>query len=114
MPMMLYIVGTVPFLNAWQRSLHFAKHGHEFGAKNEFDYEAMAEAFMGAAMHPNMHECYRSTGTRDRCRIDANTRHFGVAFNVLTVRTYYTVTAAKIIRHRGADGYVQAQCAMTR
>lgn len=38
--MVLYIVGTVPFLSTWQRSLHFAKHGHEFGAQNEFDYEA--------------------------------------------------------------------------
>ena len=111
--MMLYIVGTVPFLNAWQRSLHFAKHGHEFGATNEFDYEAMAEKFMGAIMHPSMHECFRTTGTRDRCRIDGTTRHFGIVFNELTVRTYYIVTAAKITRYRSAVGYVQAQCART-
>lgn len=114
MPIVPYIVGTVPFLSAWQRSLHFAKHGHEFGTKNEFDYEAMAEAFMGAAMHPNTHECYRTTGMRDRCRIDANTRHFGIVFNVLTVRTYYIVTAAKIIRYGSAAGYVLAQCAKTQ
>ena len=73
----------------------------------------MADAFMSAKMHPNMHECLRTTGAFGRCRIDGNTRHFGIAFNVLTVRTYYVVTASKIVRHGDAVGYVKAQCAKT-
>jgi pyocin large subunit-like protein len=67
----LYIVVTVPFHNARQRAIHFVRHGHEFGAANEFDYESMAEAFMASPMHPNMHEGTRTTGTRDRIRLDA-------------------------------------------
>jgi hypothetical protein len=111
--MLVYVVGTVHFLSTWQRSLHFAKHGHEFGALNEFDYEIMAETFMSAIMRPNMRECCRTTGTHDRCRIDGTTRQFGIAYDVLTIRTYYVVTASKIRRYRSAVGYVQAQCAKT-
>lgn len=101
----------MPFPNAVQRATHFLKHGGHFGALNEFDYERMADAFMSALMHPHLHECTRPTGTHDRIRLDAITRHFGVAYNVLTIRTYHIRDAHGIAMRGGAAGFVAFKCA---
>jgi hypothetical protein len=110
-PMVLYIVVTVPFHNAMQRAIHFQRHGNSFGASNEFDYERMAEAFMAAPMHANLHECYRTTGTLDRIRLDALTLHFGVAFNVVMIRTYFIRSASEIAKSGGPAAFVASKCA---
>ena len=110
-PIWSYTVGTVPFPNARQRATHFAKHGSDFGAANEFDYERMADAFMSAPMHPSLHECTRPIGTHDRIRLDATTRHFGVAFNILTIRTYHIRSAHSIALRGGPAGFIAYECA---
>jgi hypothetical protein len=90
------------------------KHGHWFGALNEFDYERMADAFMSMPKHPNLHECHRITGFRDRIRLDAITLYYGVAYNVNIVRTLHIKDAAQIAHHGGAAAYVAFKCAEVR
>ena len=109
--MVSYIVAIVPFHSARQRAIHFQRHGNAFGAANEFDYERMAEAFMAAPIHSDMHECYRTTGTLDRIRLDALTLHFGVAYNVVIIRTYFIRSASEIARSGGPAAFVAAKCA---
>jgi hypothetical protein len=112
--MVLYIVGTVPFLNARLRAIHFIKHGSDFGATNEFDYERMADAFMSAPMHPDLYEGTCSTGTHDRIRLDALTRHYGVAYDVLTIRTYHVRDAHSIALRGGPAKFVAFKCVEVR
>jgi hypothetical protein len=81
---------------------------------NEFDYERMAEEFMAAPMHPNMFECNRISGTRDRVRLDALTRHFGVAYNVSIIRTYFIRSASEIATRGGPAAFIASECAKVR
>lgn len=115
-PLLSYSIGTVPFHSAYQRAIHFVRHGHEFGAANEFDYEQMADAFMAAPIHRDLHEGLRTrrSGDVDRIRCHSVTRHFGVVYNVVTLRTYYIVGISKIRKHGGAAGFVVAECAKVR
>lgn len=108
--MSMYIDPTVPFPSATQRAIHFAKHGHKFGAVDEFDYERMADVFMGLPLHPNIHECYRAFGTFDRIRLDALTRYFGVAYNGMILRTFHTRSVAEIAARGGPQGFVLYKC----
>jgi hypothetical protein len=68
----------MPFANAEERSLHFKKHGHEFGATDEVEYEGMADAFMGGPMSITTRECVRPSGNH-RVRVNIVHKHFGVA-----------------------------------
>jgi len=108
---MLYIVGTVPFPDARKRAIHFTKHGSKLGALNEFDYERMADAFMSAPMHPNLHECFRIIPPLDRIRLDGTTLHFGVAYNVLTLKTYHIRDEHGVTLRGGPAGFVAFKCA---
>jgi hypothetical protein len=103
----------VPFPTAHQRSIHFAKHGRELGAVDEFHYERLADAFMSAPQQANMHEGVRVrlNGLIDRIRLDAINRHFGVAYHVDTLRTYYVLSASKIVTYGSAANFVTVQCA---
>jgi pyocin large subunit-like protein len=49
----------MPFANELERAIHFAKHGHEFGASTEIDHERMADAFLSHPMTMTMRECIR-------------------------------------------------------
>jgi hypothetical protein len=114
MPMVSYSVGTVPFPNARQRASHFIKHGGDFGALNEFDYERMADAFMSEPMHADLHECTQLHGTHDRIRLNATTLHYGVAYNVLTIRTFHIRDTYSIARRGGPAGFIAFKCAEVR
>lgn len=109
--MVLYSVDTVPFENPTQRAKHFRRHGHEFGAADEFHYERLAEAFMSAPATPEIHECINPTGTNDHNRLHAATRHFGVAYGHLTVRTYHIRSAFSIAHRGGPAGFIAHKCA---
>jgi hypothetical protein len=117
MPIILrgvYIDPTVPFPSAKQRSIHFVKHGREFAAPDEYAYERMADAFMSQFLHPNLHECQRATGTFDRIRLDGLTGHYGVAYNILTLRTFHTKDAAQMAHRGGPLNFVLQKCAEVR
>lgn len=101
----------MPFASAHLRAIHFAKHRYAVGAKDEFEYERMADAFMSGPMHPNLFECTNPTGTRDRVRLDAGTRFLGIAYGVLTIRTLHTRSVTQIAAQGGPAGFVAHKCA---
>jgi hypothetical protein len=108
----LYIGSTVPFLNPVLRQIHFQKHGHKFGASDEFHYERMADAFMNAPMQLGMHEgtVKRQNGVVDRLRLQEVTLYYGVIYNVSVVRSFYPRHPREITSHGGAAGFIVAKC----
>src|ERR1017187_7990732 len=93
------IIRIMPFVNSWERKIHFSKHGHEFGVGTEEEYELMADSFMfGGMTHPTQ-ECTRPNLV-DRLRFNGTNRHFGVVcVTPVFIRTFYRVRPAKIARH---------------
>lgn len=82
---------SVPFQNQAERAIHFAKHGHEFGARDELEYERLADQFLFGEMNADTRECIRPNGN-DRLRLDCVLVHFGVACIVpALIRTFYRV-----------------------
>lgn len=101
----------MPFANAEERALHFARHGSALGAATELDYETMAETFMTSPMTITTRECFRQNGI-DRLRINVANRHFAVAVVVSdTIRTYYVVPSHKIFRRGGVAQFFSHECA---
>jgi filamentous hemagglutinin len=100
----------MPFQDTLERDLHFAKHGHEFGASDAIEYERMADAFMFGAMAIEVRECTRPH-SGDRIRFGFITYRFGVVCAVPQfVRTFHVVRLPLIMRHGGTAGYFAWQC----
>jgi hypothetical protein len=106
----VYIDWTVPFYSAVQRTKHFLKHGHEFGAVDEHEYEKLADFFMSMPPNANLYECVNPTGTNDRNRLDGITLHFGVDFS-RGIRTFHIRGAFSIAHRGGPRGFVNHKCA---
>lgn len=104
----------MPFANAEELSIHFVKHGHKFGAATEADYESMADVFMSQAPNPDLHDCIRHVKTNDRIRLEGATRFFGIAYGVLTLRSFYPKDASAIAADGGPAGFVARKCAEKR
>ncbi|SRR5258708_35406735 len=101
----------MPFANNFERALHFQKHGHEFGASTEIDYEQMADAFMFGILAPPAQECTRPNRV-DRLRFNNSNRNFGVAHvRPEFLRTFYRVSSIKIARHGGGAAFFGYECA---
>lgn len=64
---------------------------------------------MSAPVHQNLHDDIRTGG--DRVRLCAVTRHFGVAYGILTIRTYLIKDAYGIALRGGAAGFIAYECA---
>jgi pyocin large subunit-like protein len=78
----------VPFATSYDRTAHFQKHRSCFGARSEFEYEAMADAFLlGPLDRHTTAECYRSGGAV--LRYNAFTEEFGVVGPHGFVLTYF-------------------------
>lgn len=100
----------MPFANPHERAIHFAKHGHEFGASTEIDYERMADTFMSRPMTMTMRECIRPNRTH-RPRVDLAKDHFGVAVVAAsTVVTYYVVPFHRKHRRGGIATFFAYEC----
>jgi hypothetical protein len=100
----------MPFANQLQRDMHFRKHGHEFGAANEIQYEQFADAFMFGDMNDTTNECSRPNG-RDRLRFDESNRHFGAAcLRPIVLKTFYRVSYLKVMRRGGPLGFFTQEC----
>ncbi len=100
----------MPFANADERAMHFERHGHEFGAVDEVQYERMADAFMVGPMTITTRECVRPNRTH-RVRLNYVNKHFGVAVvNGEIVLTYYIVPLHKIIRRGGIAAVFAYEC----
>lgn len=103
----------MPFANADERAMHFQRHGREFGAGTELEYEQMADAFMISPLTLTMRECIRPNRT-DRVRINIANNHFGVGVVASAViRTFYVVPLHKVIRRGGIVALFNYECART-
>lgn len=100
----------MPFANAYERAIHFARHGHEFGASTELDYEHMADMFLNRPTTITTRECLRPNRMR-RLRVDIANDHFGVAVaGSDTVVTYYVVPFHRKHRRGGIAGFFASEC----
>jgi len=103
----------MPFSSAFERAIHFKKHGQEFGATTELQYEKIADTFMVAPLALAMRECFRQNGI-DRVRVNIANRHFGIAVVATTIiKTYYVVPVHQIVLRGGIVGYFNHECART-
>jgi hypothetical protein len=104
----------MPFADATQRAIHFAKHGREFGATDELHYEQMADGFLAGQLSLAMRECFRPNGI-DRLRVNIVNKHFGVAVVACAIiRTYYIVPSHQIVRRTGTIvKFFNYECART-
>ncbi len=66
---------------------HFIKHGMEFQAATDKQYEALADRFMTGPLHQNVKQCKRKGG--DILRYDVVTEEFGILASHGLLRTYY-------------------------
>jgi hypothetical protein len=81
----------MPFANPIERAIHFQKHGHEFGAGSETEYENLADVFMTGPLVLTMRECIRPNGN-DRVRVNIANNHFAVGVvQSDIVKTYFIV-----------------------
>ncbi len=101
----------MPFANARQRNIHFQKHGAEFGAATEADYEAMADLFMSGPMNANTKDCTR-VACDDYVRMDLVKTDFGVTcISTAFLRTFYKPPAMKIWNRGGTKRFLAHECA---
>ncbi len=102
----------MPFCTAWERDIHFAKHGHKFGVTDATQYERMADDFTFGPRGAGTQECLRPGG-RDRVRFADMTRWLAVS-RVLPapecLRTFYRVRQATVARHGGSANYFAYEC----
>jgi pyocin large subunit-like protein len=86
------------FRNDQQRRLHFAKHGADFGAASDLDYERRAVQFLGGPLAPDAAECTRPGG--GLVRYNDITREFGVVLPSGFVGTYFTLKGTVVYCRR--------------
>lgn len=104
---------VMPFCSAWERDTHFAKHGHEFGARDAQEYEVMADAFLLGALPLDAQECLRRSRP-DRIRLHSRNSTFGVSRirpAPECVRTFYRVAGHLVTYYGGPLRYLQYECA---
>lgn len=103
----------MPFANAQERALHFQKHGREFRAADEIQYEQMADAFMGGPMTLTTRQCIRPDQI-DRLRFNIANDHFGAAIvQSTTLKTFYIVPFVRIHRRGGKVQFFAYECGRT-
>lgn len=100
----------MPFANVLERDIHYAKHGHEFGAANPAEYEQLADAFMYGPATPTTHECTRPQGL-DQVRFDFASYHEAVArIAPAFLKTFLIVRNKTVARHGGPAGHFAWDC----
>jgi hypothetical protein len=104
----------VPFANPRQLAIHFAKHGHKFGLTAEWQYEAMADAFMSQPLNADLYECTSTMGVPRRYRLQASNLYFGVAVRVTVLVTFHPRDARGVAAKGGPAGFIAHQCSQVR
>lgn len=108
----------MPNFDPLELKLHFVKHGTEFGAPTDAEYERLAAHFLTAPLRPGVLECTRKCG--DIVRYDTATTEYGVLSATLAIRTYFKprpcsslpAAAPKLDCHGYSDNvqYFKARC----
>jgi len=104
----------VPFGSVYQRDIHFQRHGAEFGAATQAEYEAMADLFTSGPMNADSRDCtrHRLDGDEDYVRMDLRRTDFGVnCANRGFLRTFYRPDPGNIRVRGGCSGFLVYQCA---
>lgn len=104
----------MPFASVWERDIHYARHGHEFGAADPAEYEQLADGFMYGFMSTTTHECTRPRAT-DRVRFDFSNYNEAVAcIAPAFLRTFFIARSKTVARHGGPAGYFAWDCGRVR
>ena len=104
----------MPVANFWERDIHFARHGHEFGVDDPAEYEQLADSFMSGPMAASTRECTRPRRS-DRIRFDFASYHEAVAcVSPFFLRTFFIVRNKTVARHGGPAGYFAWDCGRVR
>ena len=105
-------VYTLPLTNGFnpdERSDHFKKHGKDFNARTEFEYEFKADRFLGAVKKPTMLDCVRQRGG-DTLRFNPSTDEFGIISPKREIKTYFKPSPQ--IHNQGTNlDYFRKRCA---
>lgn len=102
----------MPFCNALERDLHFAKHGLKFGATDAAEYERMADTFAFGALAGDARDCTRPNNG-DRVRFGFVTHLEGIIRRQPSecIRSFYPVKAITIARRGDEAAYFAYECA---
>jgi pyocin large subunit-like protein len=100
--------GKVPFATPADRADHFQRHGSDFGAVNEMEYEAKAESFLKGPKNATTYEQIRACG--DVVRFDSASNEFGVVAANGDIRTYFIPIPGVTHRYQSNLAYFQATC----
>jgi hypothetical protein len=95
--------------------MHFAKHGHKFGAIDASEYEKIADAFMFQGPMDDSRDCVRPNDG-DRVRFGFLTHWEGIARRFPEpecIRSFYPVRPATIARRGGELAYFAFECGRT-
>lgn len=76
------------FASASDRADHFERHGEDFAARSEVDYEQMAVSFLNAARTSDILEGTRRSNS-DTIRFDRISQAFAVMSSDGIVKTFY-------------------------
>lgn len=77
----------MPRFDPAELAIHHAKHGADFMAATDTEYERLAEQFLLTPFRPGLIECKRKRG--DIVRYDEITQEFAVLSAVGVIRTYF-------------------------
>lgn len=88
---------------------HFTRHGKALGARDEREYEEMADRFLGGPGSSTTYDCIRSRNG-DLVRYDSATDEFGVLSKYGVIRTYYKPNPWNRTKYPTNLDYWRAQC----
>ena len=80
---------TRGFRARWLLNQHFDDHTQDFGAANEWAYEALADAFLGGPLGATVIECFRTQFDGARVRYDYVSQEFGILDVNRYILTYF-------------------------
>lgn len=99
---------TNGFYSKYLRDQHFDDHGADFGAKDEEEYERMADEFLGGPLKSSTLECIRAS-SNDLIRYDYRTEEFGILSADRYIKTYY-IPKPSLHRKRTNKTYFESEC----
>lgn len=95
---------TNGFASPSKRFDHWNYHGGDFGPCNVFQYEQMADNFLGGPCPVGVFECVRRSG--DRIRYDQGTGTFGIISRNAIIKTYFKPIPCSLL----PVGYTSMHC----
>jgi filamentous hemagglutinin len=96
------------FRTAILRADHFQKHGADFSAATDQEYEQLADTFCGGPTAPSVLQGTRRNG--DRVLYDPLTEEFGVVDSQGCIRTYFKADP-QVHGHPSNLDYFIVECA---